>query len=174
MTQQFRQSRPYQYRNHPNGNGHSALPGDASQSTPRLPVIESSPLVPVTDQNGSAVPGTGPHTVISPPISAPVNAPPPQSQEDYGDEMLESFILPAERERLFEEKRKFESIKGLLLETINVLFREYHVRGLKFFRRRVEDSRTIEELHVASSMLLTLGKFHEVANPIMHDEDDQA
>lgn len=126
---------------------------------------------PLTKDTGTAAPNTGPKTYDAgkTPILA---APPPAHRDTSDDREIDDCMSPAERERFFEEKRKFDSIKGLLLETINILFREYHVRGLKFFRRRVEDAMTLDELQVASSMLMTLGRFHEVATPPSQPEDE--
>jgi hypothetical protein len=78
---------------------------------------------------------------------------------------LEELLSPFEKEKLMQEKTRYESIKGMLLETINILYREYNVRSLKFFRRRIEDCQTTEELVVAANLLMTLGRYHEMSGP---------
>lgn len=64
-----------------------------------------------------------------------------------------------------EEQRKMESIRGMILECINIAWREYGVKGLKHFRMRVEDAKTMEEIVVARDMLLTIGRFHDTSCP---------
>ena len=74
-----------------------------------------------------------------------------------------ALIVPVHiREAVAEEARKTESMRGIILETVNVLYREYNVRGLKYFRMRVEDAETSEELKIAADLLAIIGRFHEV------------
>lgn len=179
MVSKWKRGQSYRQNNiQQSGNDtHSQLPGDTNMSTTDGPsTLPSQPVIPTLPtgsngpghyDNGSALPDTGPRTHVDVRTSLPTSSP------SYSKD-IDEFLSPAERSRILEERRKFESIKGLLLETINILFREYHVRGLKFFRRRVEDSMTLEELQVSSSMLMTLGRFHEVATPPRTPEDDQA
>jgi hypothetical protein len=75
----------------------------------------------------------------------------------------EKIIPDHEKSRLTEEARRVASVKGILLETINLLWREYHVKNLRFFRMRVEDAMTMQELEIAADMILTIGRFHEIA-----------
>jgi hypothetical protein len=91
----------------------------------------------------------------------------PVNDEDNLDRIVPAYI----RERIFEDDRRAKSMRGILLETINILYREYNVRGLKYFRLRVEDAETVDELRVAADMLTTLGRFHEVAG---YEEQDRA
>jgi hypothetical protein len=86
-----------------------------------------------------------------------------QGNEENGDnenEFDEQDGVPMEQT---EEQRQVESIRGLLIETINLLWREYHVQNLKFFRLRVEKAETVRELEIAAEMLTTIGRFHEFA-----------
>lgn len=113
-----------------------------------------------------------PEKPIVPPVEKPI--PPSSPSERFfsrgerseRDEIanLNDLVSPSVRESLIEEVRQADSMRGLLVETINILYREYGIRGLKYFRLRVEDARTTEELKVAADMLLTIGRFHEVAN----------
>ena len=109
------------------------------------------------EANVSTVNGSASTTV---PVPSPThNQNPPDNFEGDLDRITPAYI----RERIFEDDRRAKSMRGILLETINILYREYNVRGLKYFRLRVEDAETVDELKVASDMLTTLGRFHEVA-----------
>ena len=82
---------------------------------------------------------------------------------DDVDDDLNNLVRPDVRERILEDVRRVNLIRGIITETINILYREYGVRGLKYFRLRVEKAETVDELKVAADMLTTLGRFHEVA-----------
>ena len=73
---------------------------------------------------------------------------------------LKDLLSPDELASLKENDRKVESIRGILLETVNFLYKEYDVRGLRYFRRRIEACKTQEELRIAADCLLTIGRFH--------------
>jgi len=101
---------------------------------------------------------------------APVNnqnPPAPGTEEEFD---LNKMALPHVRERIIEDVRRTDLMRGIILETVNILYREYNVRGLKYFRLRVENAETVDELKIASDMLTTLGRFHEVAG---RDEQDR-
>jgi hypothetical protein len=75
---------------------------------------------------------------------------------------LDKLVRPHIRERILEDVRQSDSMRGIILETINILYREYGIRGLKYFRLRVEAAETTDELKVAADMLTTIGRFHEL------------
>jgi hypothetical protein len=59
-----------------------------------------------------------------------------------------------------EYQRKYESKKGMLIETINILFKNYGVEFLYHFRRRVEEEmHTLEEIEFAGEMLKVISSF---------------
>ena len=91
------------------------------------------------------------------------SAPEYQRQDDSDDLDVNRIILPHIRERILEDTRQANSIRGIILETVNILYREYGVRGLKYFRKRVEDADTLDELRIAADMLATVGRFQEIA-----------
>lgn len=72
---------------------------------------------------------------------------------------LEQMLSEFQKKAISEDYRKLESTRGLILETINILFRDYGINNLKFFRRRVDEAKTYEELRVAADMLLSMGMF---------------
>lgn len=72
---------------------------------------------------------------------------------------LEQMLSEFQKKSISEDYRKLESTRGLILETINILFRDYGIKNLKFFRRRVDEAKTHEELRVAADMLLSMGMF---------------
>jgi hypothetical protein len=77
------------------------------------------------------------------------------------EKSIEELLGVGGLESLREEERKIESTRGLLDETLNYLYKEYNVKGLRHFRRRVSKCKTFDELRVAADCLLTIGKFHE-------------
>jgi len=89
-------------------------------------------------------------------------------EEDYDggftrntDKSLEELLSPLQIESLKEDERKLESARGLLLETINFLYKQYNIKGLRYFRKRVEACRTYDELRLAGDCLITVGRFHD-------------
>jgi len=69
------------------------------------------------------------------------------------------MIPESQKEAIAENYRKVESTRGLVLEAINVLYREGNVKNLRFYRRRVEEAQTFDELRIAVDLLMTLGMF---------------
>ena len=94
---------------------------------------------------------------------ATVGNPNPPAPRDDDEQDLNDLVPPHVRERILEDVRRTDLMRGIITETINILYREYGVRGLKYFRLRVEKAETVDELKIAADMLTTLGRFHEVA-----------
>ena len=83
-----------------------------------------------------------------------------ESRKVLGHTVTFDQMIPEEmKAQIAENYRKIESTRGLILEAVNVLYRDCQVTNLRYFRRRVEDARTFEELRVAADMLLMMGMF---------------
>jgi hypothetical protein len=61
---------------------------------------------------------------------------------------------------VLEEHRKVESVRRVLIETINVIFKEYDVSGLKHVRHCIQDAKTYDEIFICAQMIVTIGRFH--------------
>ena len=71
------------------------------------------------------------------------------------------------RKKITDNQRQIASVKGLILETIGILYNKFGVDYLYHFRSRVQDAETLEELDVARDMLDVMSKFNE-----KYDDDD--
>jgi len=60
-----------------------------------------------------------------------------------------------------EDERKKIAMKGILLDTINILYKNYDIRYLFYIRQKVEDAKTHEELKLVADMLIVIGRFHD-------------
>ena len=58
-------------------------------------------------------------------------------------------------------QRKLLSMRGIILETINILFKEFDVPWLFHFRQRVYSAATEDELRLAADMLKLIGTVFE-------------
>jgi hypothetical protein len=98
------------------------------------------------------------------PANGEMTSIPPATAGRTEDADWSRVVRPHIRERITEDVRQSDSMRGIILETINLLYREYGVRGLRHFRLRVEEMETTDELKVASDMLVTIGRFHEICS----------
>jgi len=60
-----------------------------------------------------------------------------------------------------EERRVVENQKKMILETLTVMYRDYNIKGLRYFRNAVESAATQEEIKTATEMLVILSKIHD-------------
>ena len=69
-----------------------------------------------------------------------------------------------------ENERVVKSLRGIILESINVLYRAYGVNALFHFRQRIFRMETKEELEMAAKMLEIFSRF-QLADPAKFDKD---
>ena len=71
------------------------------------------------------------------------------------------YTKPEDVDPQTEEERQVQSVKGLIIETINIAYNDYNIGGLKFFRLRVKDMKTLGELKIASDLLGSIINLHK-------------
>jgi len=75
-------------------------------------------------------------------------------------------------ERSDSELEQTESVRRIILETINVAYKG-GVKSLKFLRHAVEDAETMEELLVAKDMMQVVSRFYEAGYRPEENQDGQ-
>lgn len=63
--------------------------------------------------------------------------------------------------RVHERQRRIRSMRGILLETINILYKDYGCGSFFHLRQRIQEAASEEELRVAADMLTVISRFHE-------------
>ena len=73
------------------------------------------------------------------------------------------------QEAAFREKQRVvRSMRGIILESINILYRVYGVNSLFHFRQSIFRMETCEELEMAAKMLEVFSRF-QIADPVEFD-----
>jgi len=91
-----------------------------------------------------------------------------KNQEDIREQNRRQEKLPAEEMSLEEimareKRRQVENARKMLIEILNMLFRDYNFKGFRYFRRAVENAETLWELEMAKDLMMVASRFHEAS-----------